>query len=279
MCGIVGYVGHKDAASIILDGLQRLEYRGYDSAGIALINGDQVQIRRDVGKLSNLRQRVALEPVGGCIGIGHTRWATHGVPAEHNAHPHISKYGDYIVVHNGIVENYLELREELAQDGVTFQSDTDTEVIAHLIEKYAQNGAAHDLTESTRRAALRLRGAQAIVVLSKRSPDRLVALRIGNAGGVAVGLGKDENFIASDVPAILEHTREIVFLESRQMTTVTASGYSVQTLDQQPVRLELADRRLGPGQRGQRRIQTLHAEGNLRSGAQHERYHRRAGQL
>src|SRR5688572_31901783 len=131
MCGIVGYVGTRDAASIILDGLQRLEYRGYDSAGVALLDGDQIQIRRDVGKLSNLRRRVDANPVSGSMGIGHTRWATHGVPAEHNAHPHISMNGDYVVVHNGIVENYLELRDELSSEGVVFKSETDTEVIVH----------------------------------------------------------------------------------------------------------------------------------------------------
>jgi glucosamine--fructose-6-phosphate aminotransferase (isomerizing) len=241
MCGIVGYVGSRDAASIILDGLQRLEYRGYDSAGIALLDGNQIHIRRDVGKLSNLRSRIDASPVSGTMGIGHTRWATHGVPAEHNAHPHISMDGDYVVVHNGIVENYLELRDELSAEGIVFKSETDTEVIVHLIECYAQNGAAHDLTESTRKAAQRLRGAHAIVVLSKRSPGKLVAVRIGNAGGVAIGLGENENFIASDIPAILEYTRRIVFLENRHIATVTADSYTVQTLDGQQVSLTPTD--------------------------------------
>lgn len=241
MCGIVGYVGSRDAASIILDGLQRLEYRGYDSAGIALLDQDQIQIRRDVGKLSNLRRCVEDRPVYGSMGIGHTRWATHGVPAEHNAHPHISMDGDYVVVHNGIVENYLELRDELSAEGIVFKSETDTEVIVHLIELYAQNGAAHNLTESTRKAALRLRGAHAIVVLSKRSPGKLVAVRIGNAGGVALGLGENENYIASDIPAILEHTRRLVFLENRHIATITATDYDIQTLDGDPVALEAHD--------------------------------------
>lgn len=241
MCGIVGYVGKRDAAPIILDGLQRLEYRGYDSAGIALLNGEDIQIRRDVGKLSNLRHRVHNQPLSGTTGIGHTRWATHGAPAEHNAHPHISMYGDYVVVHNGIVENYLELRDELRAEGVQFKSETDTEVIVHLIEHYAQNGAAHHLTESTRKAARRLKGAQAIVVLSRRSPDTLVAVRIGNAGGVAIGLGEQEHFIASDIPAILEYTRQIAFLENQHIATITASGYTVQSLDGQPVTLQPSD--------------------------------------
>ncbi|NWF70648.1 MAG: glutamine--fructose-6-phosphate transaminase (isomerizing) [Chloroflexi bacterium] len=234
MCGIVGYIGPRNATPVILDGLQRLEYRGYDSAGVAVLDGDEIKIRRDVGKLSNLRSKVELDPVGGPIGIGHTRWATHGVPAERNAHPHISMDGDFVVVHNGIVENYLELREELSKDGVVFKSETDTEVIGHLVEKLAR-GVNGDVTEATRLATQRLRGAHAIVVMSKKQPDRLVAVRIGNAGGVALGLGQGENFVASDIPAILEYTRKMVFLESRQMATVTADAYRVQTLEGDPV--------------------------------------------
>ncbi len=235
MCGIVGYIGLRNAPPIILDGLQRLEYRGYDSAGIAVLNGNGIEIRRDVGKLGNLRARMQTNPINGMIGIGHTRWATHGIPAEHNAHPHISMEGDFVVVHNGIVENYLELRQELMAEGVQFASETDTEVIVQLIERYARNGAAGDITEITRRAVGRLRGAHAIVVMSKAQPDRVVAVRIGNAGGVALGIGQDEMFIASDIPAILEHTRQMIFLESRQMATVCAGSYSIQTLDCQPV--------------------------------------------
>lgn len=231
MCGIVGYVGEQNATPLILDGLQRLEYRGYDSAGIAVYQGQAIEIRRDVGKLSNLRARIDSAPVSGSIGMGHTRWATHGVPAERNAHPHISMDGEFVVVHNGIVENYLELRDELQAEGVTFKSDTDTEVIVQLIARFAEDGAHGDVTEATRRAVQHLRGAHAIVVMSRRQPDRLVAVRIGNAGGVAIGVGQGENFIASDIPAILEYTRTMVFLESRQMATVTASGFTVQTID------------------------------------------------
>jgi len=241
MCGIVGYVGPRDAVPLILDGLQRLEYRGYDSAGIAVLHDGQIHLRRDVGKLSRLRDRVAAEPLFGTIGIGHTRWATHGAPAEHNAHPHISMQGDYVVVHNGIVENYLELRNELTAEGVVFQSDTDTEVIVHLIERFACNGSNHNLTEATRRAVGLLRGAHAIVVMSRRSPDRLVAVRVGNAGGVALGLGMGEMFVASDIPAILEHTRRMIFLESRQMATITADGCTIHSLDGQPVDLPVHD--------------------------------------
>lgn len=231
MCGIVGYVGFRNATPLIVDGLQRLEYRGYDSAGVAVIQNDEILIRRDVGKLSNLRARLEREPMEGCIGIGHTRWATHGVPAEHNAHPHISMDKEFVVVHNGIVENYLELREELAAEGVEFKSETDTEVIVQLVARFAQDGAHGDVTEATRLAVQHLKGAHAIVVLSRRQPDRLVAVRIGNAGGVALGLGDGENLIASDIPAILEQTRRMIFLESRQMATVFADHYHVQTLD------------------------------------------------
>ncbi len=231
MCGIVGYVGERDATPIIIDGLSRLEYRGYDSAGIAVLQDGAVQLRRDVGKLANLRARLADSPISGQIGIGHTRWATHGAPAEHNAHPHISMNGDFVVVHNGIVENYLELRDELRAEGVVFKSETDTEVIVHLIERFANDGAHRDVTEAARRAITQLRGAHAIVVMSRWQPDRLVAVRIGNAGGVAIGLGNRENFIASDIPAILEQTRRMIFLENRQMATVTARSVSVQTLD------------------------------------------------
>jgi glutamine---fructose-6-phosphate transaminase (isomerizing) len=231
MCGIVGYIGQQDATPIIVDGLGRLEYRGYDSAGVAVIADGAIAMRRDVGKLANLRARLVREPISGNVGIGHTRWATHGAPSERNAHPHISMNGDYVVVHNGIVENYLELREELGAEGVVFNSDTDTEVIVQLIERYAHNGAVHDLTEATRRAAAHLRGAHAIVVMSRAQPDRLVAVRIGNAGGIALGLGEGEHYIASDIPAILEYTRRIVFIESRQIATVTREGYRVQTLD------------------------------------------------
>jgi glutamine---fructose-6-phosphate transaminase (isomerizing) len=233
MCGIVGYVGPKDATPIILGGLKRLEYRGYDSAGIAVIEDDAIILRRDVGKLENLERRVQNQPLTGQIGIGHTRWATHGQPSERNAHPHISMDGQFVVVHNGIVENYLALREELKTQGVVFKSDTDTEVIVHLVAAFSAEGC--DLPESTRRACKRLKGAHAIVVMSAAEAGCLVAVRIGNAGGVALGIGDGEMFIASDIPAILEHTRNMVFLETRQMATITSDGYTIQTLDGVPI--------------------------------------------
>jgi glucosamine--fructose-6-phosphate aminotransferase (isomerizing) len=230
MCGIVGYVGSRHATPIIFEGLRRLEYRGYDSAGLAVLekNG-HIAIRRDVGKLDALGELLAQRPVTGRIGIGHTRWATHGEPCQRNAHPHVGMTGDVVVVHNGIVENYIELREELIAEGCTFSSDTDTEVIAHIIERHL--GAGKDVAEATRNALAHLTGAHGVVVMSKNEPDRLIAARIGNAGGVTLGIGEGEMFIASDMPAILEHTRQMVFLDSGEMAVVTAGGYRVVRLD------------------------------------------------
>jgi glucosamine--fructose-6-phosphate aminotransferase (isomerizing) len=233
MCGIVGYIGQQDAAPLILAGLKRLEYRGYDSAGLAVIQDDNIAMLRDVGKLQNLARLFEQEPISGQIGIGHTRWATHGEPSPRNAHPHMGMNGDVVVVHNGIVENYRELKDDLIAEGAVFKSDTDTEVIVHLIERYLSTDT--NLTEAMRQAVQHLRGSHAIVAMSTAEPDRLVTTRIGNAGGVAIGLGEDENYIASDIPAILTHTRRIVFLENRQLATVTADGYMIQTLEGDPV--------------------------------------------
>jgi glucosamine--fructose-6-phosphate aminotransferase (isomerizing) len=230
MCGIVGYIGPRAATSIVMEGLRRLEYRGYDSAGIAVIaETGHVEIRRDVGKLSNLERVLAQEPAEGHIGIGHTRWATHGKPARHNAHPHVDCTGSVVVIHNGIVENFLTLRQELAERGHEFGSETDTEVIVHLVEQGLADG--YDLTEAVRRALLRIQGAHAVVVMSSREPDKLVAARLGNAGGVTIGLGNGETFVASDMPAILEHTRQMLFLENRQMAVITRNGARAYDLD------------------------------------------------
>jgi glucosamine--fructose-6-phosphate aminotransferase (isomerizing) len=229
MCGIVGYVGPKNATPIILNGLKKLEYRGYDSAGLAIIQNDHIEIRRDVGKLSNLVDLVSEIPVSGHIGIGHTRWATHGEPSARNAHPHIGMSGNVVIVHNGIVENYQELRRELSDEGVIFNSDTDTEVIVQLVERYQSTGLG--LVEAAMKALQLLKGAHGIVLMSSLEPDKIVAARIGNAGGVVIGIGDNEMFIASDLPAILEHTRRVIFLESRTMATVTANELTVQTLE------------------------------------------------
>jgi glucosamine--fructose-6-phosphate aminotransferase (isomerizing) len=233
MCGIVGYIGLRNATPIILNGLKRLEYRGYDSAGLAVLQEGKIEIRRDAGKLSRLEALVSEAPLHGNLGIGHTRWATHGPPSARNAHPHMGMTGDVVIVHNGIVENFLELRDELTAEGATFNSDTDTEVIVHLVERYLSAGSG--LAEAARLALTHLKGAHGIVMFSRREPDRLVAARIGNAGGVVIGFAEDEMFIASDLPAILDHTRKVAFLESRQMVVVTRQGVSVSTLDGEPV--------------------------------------------
>ncbi|TDA64761.1 MAG: glutamine--fructose-6-phosphate transaminase (isomerizing) [Chloroflexi bacterium] len=233
MCGIVGYIGERNATPIILNGLKRLEYRGYDSAGLAVLQDGHIEVRRDAGKLSNLTALVENSPIAGKLGIGHTRWATHGEPSARNAHPHLGSTKQVVVVHNGIVENFLELREELAAEGVVFNSDTDTEVIVLLVERFLGTGTS--LEEATRQALRQLKGAHGVVVFSALEPDKLIAARIGNAGGVVIGLGKDEMFIASDIPAILDHTRTMVFLESHQMAVVTRTSYSVKNLDGSPV--------------------------------------------
>lgn len=222
MCGIVGYIGPRDATPIILNGLKRLEYRGYDSAGIAVLQNSHIEVRRDAGKLGNLVSLVEKEPLNGNLGIGHTRWATHGEPNARNAHPHMGMTGEVVLVHNGIVENYLELRDELQAEGVAFKSETDTEIIVHLVERYmSQDGSIED---AARKALNHLRGHHGVVLFSSKHPDRIVAARIGNAGGVVVGFGENEMYVASDLPAILEHTRKVVFLESGHMAVVTRAG-------------------------------------------------------
>ena len=216
--------------------LKRLEYRGYDSAGLAVLQDGTIEIRRDAGKLENLTALVAKEPLSGPIGIGHTRWATHGVPSQQNAHPHLGATKKVVVVHNGIVENFLELRDELASEGVKFNSETDTETIVHLVERYLRVG--NNLTEAVRKTLLHLKGAHGIVVMSANEPDKIVAARIGNAGGVAIGFGEGEMFVASDLPAILEHTRTVTFLESQQMAVVTRDGLQLCLLDGTPIAVE-----------------------------------------
>ena len=238
MCGIVGYVGRRQATPIVFEGLKRLEYRGYDSAGIAVIQQDGgIAIRRDVGKLENLGKLLHDEPMIGRIGIGHTRWATHGRPSQMNAHPHIDCSGELVVIQNGIVENYRTLRQELRAEGHHFASETDTEVIVHLVERYLNQGAT--LEAAVCSGLLLIEGAHAIVVMSSREPDKLVAARLGNAGGVTIGLGQGEMFVASDIPAILHHTQEVIHLESREVAVVTADGVRCSALDGSPVQKEV----------------------------------------
>jgi len=228
MCGIVGYVGPRDATNVILEGLTRLEYRGYDSAGLAVITDNGIAIRRDKGKIINLKNIIAKDPVRGLIGIGHTRWATHGQPSTQNAHPHLGATGKVAVVHNGIIENHLVLRSELEKEGVQFNSETDTEIIVHLVEKYLDQGK--NFETSTRLALNLLEGSHAVVLLSTIEPDRIFVSRIGHGGGVVIGLGEGEMFIASDIPAILKHTRKMVFLEPGQLAEVLKDDLTVSEL-------------------------------------------------
>ena len=234
MCGIVAYVGTKSAPNIVLEGLRRLEYRGYDSAGLAVAGAEGIQRRRSVGKIQNLAALLAEHPLEGCVGMGHTRWATHGSVTEVNAHPHTDSDGAIVVIHNGIVENYRELKRGLIAEGITFTSQTDTEVIAHLVSKYYQRGAT-SLCEAVRRALKALRGPSAVVVMSALEQDRLVAARLGNAGAVVIGVADGEMFIASDMPAILDHTQRMIFLDDREVAVVTADGASVTDFEGQAI--------------------------------------------
>ena len=233
MCGIVGYVGSRQATPIVFEGLKRLEYRGYDSAGIAAIDQGRLCIRREAGKLVNLGILLEAEPLTGSIAIGHTRWATHGKPSQTNAHPHVDCSNQIVVIQNGIVENYRTLRRELKREGHHFASETDTEVIVHLVERYMDAG--NDLVTAMRYMLREIQGAHAIVVMSCHEPDRIVAARLGNAGGVTVGLGEGETFVASDIPAILEYTQQMIHLDSQELAVVTAAGAAFLDLDGRPL--------------------------------------------
>ena len=237
MCGIVGYVGPREATPIIFNGLKNLEYRGYDSAGIAVVQNGEIAVRRDVGKLVNLEQRLQEAPMSGQVGIGHTRWATHGKPSRANAHPHTDCTGKVVVIQNGIVENYRELRQRLRAQGHAFASETDTEVIVHLVESALKNGA--NLEAALQETLREIKGAHAIVAMSSREPAKLVAARLGNAGGVTIGFGQGEMFIASDIPAILQHTQDVIHLDDREIASVTAEGVRVVSMDGVPVKKKL----------------------------------------
>jgi len=219
MCGIIGYIGSKPVVPVLLDGLRRMEYRGYDSAGVALVGANGIELRRSAGKLANLEHTIETEPVDGFYGVGHTRWATHGRPTEENAHPHRDCTGRIVVVHNGIIENYLELKEELQQQGHDFKTETDTEIVAHLVEREMKQDG---LENAVRRALKLMRGMFALVLVSAEDPEKIVAVR--NGPPIVVGLGKDEFFVASDIPAILSHTRDVVFLGDEEMAVITRSG-------------------------------------------------------
>jgi glucosamine--fructose-6-phosphate aminotransferase (isomerizing) len=219
MCGIIGYIGSKPVVPVLIEGLRRMEYRGYDSAGVALVSPEGIALRRSAGKLANLENTIRTEPVDGLYGVGHTRWATHGRPTEENAHPHRDCTGRIVVVHNGIIENYLELKHELQQQGHVFKTETDTEIVAHLVEREMHDDG---LENAVRRALVLMRGMFALVLVSVEDPEKIVAVR--NGPPIVVGLGNDEFFVASDIPAILSHTRDVVFLGDEEMAVITRSG-------------------------------------------------------
>jgi glucosamine--fructose-6-phosphate aminotransferase (isomerizing) len=234
MCGIVGYIGPQQAVPIILDGLKRLEYRGYDSAGLAVLEDGCLSVRRASGKLRNLEDTLRLSPVEGMYGIGHTRWATHGRPTEENAHPHRDCHGDIVVVHNGIVENYLKLKRQLMEEGHKFVTETDTEVIAHLVEKYYDG----NLENAVRDAVRQLTGVFALSVISRKDPNKIVAARSGPP--VVVGLGDGEYFVASDVPAILSHTRDMFFLADGDVAVLTRDGVHLTDFNGRPIKRQVS---------------------------------------
>jgi len=219
MCGIVGYIGHREAAPLILESLRKLEYRGYDSAGIAVLHDGQVAICRAEGKLNNLEKSIARQPMSGSIGIGHTRWATHGRPSETNAHPH--RAGDVVVVHNGIIENYLELKEQLSKRGTHFSSETDSEIVAHLVAEKVERGV--DFLDAVRRTLREIHGSYALLFLNRRDPKRLIVAK--NSTPIVIGWGEGETFIASDIPALLDYTRKVTFLEDGEIGEVTLGSY------------------------------------------------------
>jgi glucosamine--fructose-6-phosphate aminotransferase (isomerizing) len=232
MCGIVGYIGSKKVVPVIVEGLRKLEYRGYDSAGIAVVTKEgKLEIRRAPGKLRNLEEVLAKSPMEGTYGIGHTRWATHGRPTEENAHPHRDCTGQIVVVHNGIIENYLELKEQLQAEGHKFVTETDTEIVAHLVEKNSANGTC--LEEAVRQSLKQLRGIYSLVFLSAKEPQKIVAARLGPPS--VIGLGDGEYFVASDIPALLEHTRKMFFLSDGDIAVLTPKGVHVMDHDGRPV--------------------------------------------
>ncbi|MEQ1868492.1 MAG: glutamine--fructose-6-phosphate transaminase (isomerizing) [Vicinamibacterales bacterium] len=219
MCGIIGYIGPKDVVPVLVDGLRKLEYRGYDSAGVAVVRGGVMYLRRSAGKLANLELAIAADPLSGEYGVGHTRWATHGRPTEENAHPHRDCTGRIVVVHNGIIENYLELKRELVAQGHRFVTETDTEIVAHLVEREMKSDG---LENAVRRALTLMRGLFALVLISADDPHKIVTVRKGPP--IVIGLGDGEFFVASDIPAILSHTRDVVFLGDEEMAIITKTG-------------------------------------------------------
>ncbi|MEG0128819.1 glutamine--fructose-6-phosphate transaminase (isomerizing), partial [Clostridium sp.] len=233
MCGIVGYIGGREASPLLIEGLSKLEYRGYDSAGVAIINNGDIQIEKSVGRLKNLEAKLEVNPIMGQLGIGHTRWATHGEPSDVNSHPHFNASKTIAVVHNGIIENYIYIKEWLTSLGYVFTSDTDTEVIAHLVD-HLYNG---DIVKTVAEVVEKLEGSYALGVITSNEPDKLVAIRKDSP--LIVGIGEDENFIASDIPAILAQTRKVYLLEDKELVVLTKEGVTITTLEGMPVKKEV----------------------------------------
>src|SRR3954468_16882214 len=233
MCGIIGYIGGRQATPLLVGGLRKLEYRGYDSAGVSVYNNGTSRVVRCRGKLSNLEEKLKAEPAPGMVGIGHTRWATHGRPSDENSHPH--KVGPISVIHNGIIENHLQLRQELVASGSIFSSETDTEIFAHLVERQVVNGA-ENLTTAVRKALQKVRGSYAFVVMSDKEPGTLVCAK--NSSPLVVGLGNGENFIASDVTAILAETNKVLFIDEGELVTVTKDSVQITDFEGKPKQRE-----------------------------------------
>lgn len=235
MCGIVGYIGSKEVADLLVNGLHRLEYRGYDSAGVAILNG-KLAVAKKKGKVNELKELLDRQPIKGTVGIGHTRWATHGEPSDRNAHPHVSADGHFALVHNGIIENYAALKKELKTKGYTFDSDTDTEVLVHLIED-VQKEAGLPVEQAVRQALTQVDGAYGIVCVSDEAPDTLIAAR--NGSPLMLGIGENEYFISSDASALVEHTKQVVYLKDKEMAIIKRDGYEVKTVDNVPLAKEV----------------------------------------
>lgn len=232
MCGIVGYIGTREAGPILINGLKKLEYRGYDSAGIAIYENKQISIRKSVGRIANLEDQLTRDPLQGNLAIGHTRWATHGCPSNQNSHPHVDQKNEFVVVHNGIIENYQEIKEELISKGITFSSETDSEVIAQLLsEEYDGN-----IISTVQRVVGKMKGAYAIGVICKHEPDKMIAVRL--ASPLIVGIGENENFIASDIPALIEHTREVYILNDGEMAVLSTNSVELMTLNGKAIKRE-----------------------------------------
>lgn len=233
MCGIVGYIGSTDATEIVLEGLEKLEYRGYDSSGLAVVNDGELSVRKLMGRLSNLSESIEKNPIKGTIGIGHTRWATHGVPSDDNAHPHTNEKGNIAVVHNGIIENYIQLKKELIEKGYKFSSGTDSEVVAHLIDLYYDG----NLFDAVTKAVEKLKGAYALAVVSSLNPDEIIAVRYESP--LILGIGEGELFLASDIPAFLKRTRKVVYIENGDFVKLDRNGYSIFDKSLNPVNREI----------------------------------------